>query len=73
MLQRGDFVKFDGLLAVVVGLLGDPNVPEGHIALWFGTPQCKRLSEGGRSGAHPEVWTVPADYCDPAADPVIRH
>jgi catechol-2,3-dioxygenase len=35
------------------------SVPEGHVALWFG-PEA-------------EVWTVPAEYLQPAPPAVIRH
>lgn len=73
MLKRGDFVELDGRLAVVVGLPGDLEVPEDHVALWFGTPQCKRSSEGGPGGATPDVWTVPAEYCETASPPKIHH
>jgi hypothetical protein len=72
-IQRGDLVEWDGLLAVVVGLGGDPNIPEEHVAVWFGDPRCHRTSHGGRGGERPEVWTVPAEYCSPAAPPIYRH
>ncbi|MEG3439476.1 hypothetical protein V0288_20280 [Pannus brasiliensis CCIBt3594] len=61
--ERGDFVEFDGLLAVVVGTDGDGRAPEGHVALWFGDPEGQRVSEGGTGGSRPEVLTVPIDYC----------
>jgi hypothetical protein len=38
MFQIGSFVEFDGLLAVVVGVAGHNDVPEEHLALWFGEP-----------------------------------
>ena len=63
--QKGDFVEMDGLLAVVVATDDDPNVPEEHVALWFGVTDTKRISEGGTGGAIPEVSTVPAEYCSP--------
>jgi hypothetical protein len=72
-LVRGQFVEMDGLLAVVVGTDRDPEVPEEHVALWFGEPQGKRKSRGGPGGLQPEVWTVPEQYCSPAADPIMRH
>ena len=71
--RRGDLVELDGLLAAVVGIEGDPKVPEEHVALWFGNPRCQRKSQGGACGQRPEVWTVPTEYCVPAADPVYRH
>jgi hypothetical protein len=71
--ERGQFVEKDGLLAVVVGISGDKDVPDEHLALWFGDPFSKRISEGGSGGRSPEVWTVPAEYCTAASAPVIRH
>ena len=73
MLRNGDFVEIDGLLAVVVRVSGEPDVPEDHIAVWFGEPQGRRLSEGGRGGLTPVVWTIPIDYCRPAMAPEIKH
>ena len=71
--QPGRLVEFDGLLAVVVGTDADSWVPEEHVALWFGEPRADRKSQGGPGGLRPELWTVPADYCAPAAEPVVRH
>ena len=71
--NKGDFVEMDGLLAVVVGTQDDPDVPEDHVALWFGDPQMKRVSEGGAGNARPEVWLVPADRCSPAQPPIYKH
>ena len=71
--KRGDLVELDGLLAVVVGIDGDPNVPEEHVALWFGDPRCVRRSEGGSGGLQPEVWTVPAEYLVAAAGAIYQH
>jgi hypothetical protein len=73
MFKRGDLVEFDGLLAVVVGSFEDGLAPEDHLALWFGTPQGIRRSQGGPGGLQPEVWTVPTDYCQPASEPIVRH
>ena len=69
----GQFVELDGLLAAVVGVEGDPCVPEGHVALWFGEPKSVRKSQGGSGGLQPEVWTVPEEYCSLAVEPVVRH
>ena len=69
----GDLVELDGLLAVVVGVVGDLNVPEDHVAVWFGDPRCKRKSEGGAGGKQPEIWTVPAGYLVAAAPPIWKH
>jgi hypothetical protein len=74
-ITRGAFVELDGLLAVVVGLPGDDNVPDEHAALWFGDPPTTRRSEGGSGGARPEVWTVPLGLLDPVAARLcdVRH
>jgi hypothetical protein len=61
--NRGDFVLVDRRLAVVIGIEGDPNVPEEHLALWFGNPH----------GATPEVWTVPVEYCAAASPALYKH
>ncbi len=72
-LRRGDFVSFDNLLAVVVGVEGDPDVPEDHVALWFGEPADERASHGGSHGLRPVMRTVPVGYCSAALEPEIRH
>lgn len=72
-LKKGQFVEFDGLPAVVVGLPGETDVPEDHVALWFGDPHAIRRSRGGVGGISPEVWTVPADLCEAAMAPIVRH
>jgi hypothetical protein len=71
--EKGQLVELDGLLAAVVGTDEDAWVPEDHVALWFGDPQSVRKSQGGPGGLQPELWTVPAEYCTLAADPVVRH
>lgn len=81
MFQRGDFVESDGLLGVIVAtendevdtIEGADQVPDGHVAVWFGLPQATRISEGGSGGGTPEVWTIPSDYCRPAGKPAYRH
>jgi hypothetical protein len=70
---RGDLVELDGLLAVVVGIEGDPDVPEEHIAVWFGDPRCIRKSKGGSGGQQPELWTVPVELFVAAATPIWKH
>ena len=75
MFRRGDLVESDGLLAVVVVTEGEAvetdegaeKVPDGHVAVWFGDPQARRISEGGLGDAVPVLWTIPEDYCRPAA------
>lgn len=63
MIKRGDLVTMDGLLAAVVGVTGDPGVPEGHVAIWFGDPTARRASEGGTPKLRAEAWTVPTELC----------
>lgn len=71
--RRGDLVELDGLLAVVVGTEGEPDVPEGHVALWFGEPRCVRESEGGKGGERPEIWAIPEDMLAPGAELIRCH
>ena len=71
--QRGDLVVLNGLLAVVVGIPGDPNVPEDHIAIWYGEPQDQRLSKESPGQEKPKVYTVPAEYCYPGPEPLYLH
>ncbi|HLN72101.1 MAG: hypothetical protein ACM3O8_05330, partial [Methylococcaceae bacterium] len=63
-LEKGDFVRIDGINAVVVGTEEDENIPEGHIAVFFGSAVAKRESEGGLGNDHPQVWIVPIDVCE---------
>jgi hypothetical protein len=71
--QRGQLVEFNAMLAVIVGTDADQWVPEGHVALWFGEPRTASESESKPGQLRPEVWTVPADLCTPAAEPDVRH
>jgi len=71
--QRGNLVELDGLLGAVVGVAGDDNVPEDHVAVWFGTPNCVRVSDGGTGRLSPEVWTVPEDTLQPAQPATWKH
>ena len=73
MIQKGDFVEVDGLLAVVVGVEGDEHVPDEHVVLWFGTPQGVRQSQGGSGRLVAEVWAVPIDVCKSAQPPCLHH
>ena len=72
-LRRGQLVEYDGLLAAIVGVPGDPSVPDGHVALWFGEPRGLRKSQGGTGRLCAEVYTVPEDQCLSAAEPRILH
>lgn len=62
---------FDGKLAAVVKVHGDDEVPEDHVALWFGSPDRKERER--EDGATPEAWTVPIEYCSPAPRVILRH
>ena len=72
---KGQFVLFDGLPAVVVGLEDDLKgfVSEDHVGLWFGDPQVKRKSEGWPREVKPEIWTVPKEYCEPIKEVEYKH
>lgn len=72
-LQKGQLIEFDGVPAVIVGLPGEIDVPEDHVALWFGNPNAIRKSQGGIGGIAPEVWTVPANLGKPGAVPTFKH
>jgi len=71
--EKGDFVELDGLIAVVVGVSGENDLPDDHIALWFGEDDQKRISQGGSGNVIPQVWTVPIELCMKARDPNIKH
>ena len=81
MWKRGDLVELDGLAAIVVGLEGESiiaaegvyDVPEEHVALWFGDPEARRISQGGTGQRLQEVWLVPAAYIIPAQTPSLKH
>lgn len=69
---KGDFVRIDGINAVVVANEDDENIPPGHIAVFFGSEIVKRESEGGQGNSNPEVWIVPIDVCEDGLEPVYR-
>ena len=71
--RRGEFVEFNNDVAVVVGIAGEADVPDGHVALWFGEVDGFTKAHDGTGGKLPVVWTVPADYCRPANPPDMRH
>ena len=62
---KGDFVLLGDRLCVVVGTDEDPDVPEEHLAVWFGPDTAE--------GTVPEVWTVPAAYFRKSGPPSVRH
>jgi len=68
-LMKGDFVRIDGINAVVVGTDEDENIPEDYIAVFFGSGLAKRESEGGLGNGQPQVWIVPIDLCEDGLEP----
>jgi hypothetical protein len=68
-IEKGDFVRIDGINAVVVGTDEDENIPEDHIAVFFGSEIAKRESEGGTGNGQPQVWIVPVDLCEDGLEP----
>lgn len=66
---KGDFVRIDGINAVVVANEDDEYIPEGHIAVFFGSEIAKRESEGGEGNDRPQVWIVPIDICEDGLEP----
>lgn len=69
--SKGDFVRIDGINAVVVGTEEDEemNIPHDHIAVFFGSEMAKRESEGGEGNGRPLVWVIPIDLCEDGLDP----
>jgi hypothetical protein len=76
MHRRGDLIEFDGLLAAVLAVAGDPFplsmaddfVPDDHLAVWFGDPSARRISEGGPGGHVAVIHIVPAEVCRPPSN-----
>ncbi|MFC0682593.1 hypothetical protein ACFFGH_32595 [Lysobacter korlensis] len=68
-LKRGDIVVIGDRVAVVVALEGEDDVPEEHVALWFGPEEASKTEDRLR----PIVWTAPAEYCSLAAPAEWRH
>jgi hypothetical protein len=75
--QRGDLVELNGLPCVIIALagefIGDEEIPEEHVALWYGDNEAKPTWEGGRKGVKTEVWTVPLEYVEPGQVPTVLH
>lgn len=69
---KGDFVRIDGINAVVVANEEDENIPPEHIAVFFGSEFAKRESEGGEGNGNPQVWIVPIDICEDGLEPEYR-
>lgn len=70
--SKGDFVRIDGINAVVVGTEEDKAIPHNHIAVFFGSEIAKRESEGGDGNGQPVVWIVPIDLCEDGLEPEYR-
>ncbi len=72
--SKGDFVRIDGINAVVVGNEEDEDmdIPHDHIAVFFGSEIARRESEGGEGNGRPEVWIVPIDVCEDGLEPEFR-
>lgn len=68
---KGDFVRIDGINAVVVANEDDEFIPKDHIAVFFGSGIARRESEGGEGNKQPQVWIVPIDICEDGLDPVF--
>lgn len=64
MFNRGDFVKLDNRVGVVV-ITGEelPGDLDDHTGVWFGT--CEH--------GVPEVWTIPSEYLKEGSEPVLKH
>lgn len=76
--RLGDILMLDDKPCVVVGLsgqvFGEEEVPEDHIAVWFGDNkpnQSNSKHEQIKIGI--EVWTIPAEYFKYGPTPVISH
>jgi len=69
---KGDFVRIDGINAVVVATEEDESIPAEHIAVFFGSELAKRESEGGEGNRNPLVWIVPTDLCEDGLEPEYR-
>jgi hypothetical protein len=70
--SKGDFVRIDGINAVIVGTDENENIPADHIAVFFGSEIAKRESEGSQGNDRPLVWIVPIDLCEDGLEPEYR-
>ena len=75
--KKGDLVELNGLPCVIVGMagecFGDEEVPEEHVALWYGDTEPKPTWEGGTGKVKTVVFTVPIDCLEPGQVPRVRH
>lgn len=63
----GQFVTVGRDMGVVIGLPSDPNVPEEHLAIWYGQTEEKDGT------IVPRVRTVPEEYCIPVSEILYYH
>ena len=63
LLNRGDLVTVGNEVGVVTHLGGEDDVPEDHLAIWYG-----QVEEG-----KPKVRTVPAEYCEKVQQVLFYH
>jgi hypothetical protein len=70
--KKGDFIRIDGINAVVVGNEEDEHVPPDHVAVFFGSEIAKRESEGGEGNENPIVWIIPIEVCEDGLEPEYR-
>ncbi len=70
--SKGDFVRIDGINAVIIATEEDENIPPDHLAIFFGSELVKRESEGGEGNGRPVVWIVPIDLCEDGLEPEYR-
>jgi hypothetical protein len=64
MFQKGDFVKINNQVGVVVRTANElPGDSEDHTGVWFGT-----LEKGV-----PEIWTIPTEYLAGGPEQILKH
>jgi hypothetical protein len=71
--NRGDFVEVDGALGVVVGVAGEQQVPEEHLAIWFGVDKPSSAAQEEHGVGCPEVWTIPQEYVQAGPNAIVHH
>ena len=76
--QPGDISSLDSDPCVVVGLsgqiLGEAEVPEEHIAVWFAINNAENQDTGhGRAKDRIEVRTAPEEYFKLGPAPIVSH
>ena len=58
-LKIGQFVSVGKDIGIVVGFPNDNEIPEEHLAIWYG----QTTDNNGKTV--PKVRTVPEEYCEP--------